>query len=100
MNGTGTLTTGSSGFYNLTLSGTITVDAGSAVYVYNTLDMTGGAVTNNNFNLIMAGTSTTLKGGGNTIGNLRVEINTTSTLTGSDLSLSNQLFVASGATLS
>jgi len=102
MNGASkTLTSGSgrvATFYNLTLSGSITVNSASTVYVYNTFDLSG-TVTNNTAALAMAGTTGTIIGGGNTIGNMSIFDGNTTTLSTSDLTIASAIAVYPTGTL-
>jgi hypothetical protein len=99
MNATGTLSGGTqSGFYNLTMSGTNTFNAAHQATVYNTLSLTG-SITTNSAPVVMAGSASTVIGGGNTLGNLTVSGGTT-TLTTSDLTTSLNVQLLSSGTLS
>lgn len=98
MDGSGTLTVGTGSFYNLTLSGTITVDASSTVYVHKNFIL-NGTITNNTAALVMTGASSTLNGGGNTIGNLTLYPGASVTLSTDNLTISNGFAVNTGASL-
>jgi hypothetical protein len=101
MNGSGVTLTANgpqpANFYNLTLSGTVTVNSTSTVYIAHDFNLSG-TVTNNTAALVMTGTGATLSGHGNTIGNMSIFDNATVTVD-SSLSLSANLVVYSGATL-
>ncbi len=103
MNGTGVTLTANgaqpANFYNLTLSGTVTVNLTTTVYVFHNFDLSG-TVTNNTAALVMTGVASgaTLSGHGNTIGNMSITDNGNVTMD-SSLTLSSALVVYSGATL-
>jgi hypothetical protein len=91
MNGAGSLTGGDNAFYNLTLSGSVTISS-VGFYIYHTLDLTGGTITTSGSpQITMSGPATTVIGGGQTVKSLVPAAGNTTTLSTSDLSISGIL---------
>ncbi len=99
MNGTSkTLTTDSEILFNVTLSGTITL-ANATHTISGNFSMAGGTVTAGSSTVSMSGSGKTLTGGSNTLNNLTLDGNGTTTLSTSGLTVSDTLNVTASDTL-
>ncbi|MBI5405217.1 MAG: hypothetical protein HY976_03235, partial [Candidatus Kerfeldbacteria bacterium] len=101
MNGTGTMTSNGKTLFSVTLSGTITL-ANATHTINGNLSFAGGTITAGTSTITMTGTGgKTITGGGATIYALNIDPSSAATVTlqTSDLTVANQLTVATGDTL-
>ncbi len=88
---------GTQSFYNITFSGSTTVDASSTANITHTLDLVG-TVTNNAAQFVLSLSGSSISGHGHTIGNISIASNVAASVT-TNLTVANTLAVNSGADL-